>query len=293
MIPAHMLGELRYVEIATAKAIRNARLGLHVSRARGPGFDFDQHLAYRPGDDVRRIDWKATARLNTPFVRQTHAERELDAVMAVDVSPSMQIGAGRYSKKEVTVLIAASLLFSSSADHVNTGFLTFSDRVLGWQPPRRASGRTWDLLEEIWGVEAEASRTSLLSPLRHMVSTLRTMSVVAIISDFVTDEDVFSSAELRVLARQHDLMAIVVEDPTDTALPPGRGFIRVRDVESGSGMTIPLNERTRRSYSEVIAHRRRAITASCHRLGIDVAFVRTDRPAMEPVIELLARRKSA
>ena len=68
-----------------------------------------------------------------------------------------------------------------------------------------------------------------------MAATLRTMSVIAIVSDFLTDEDVFGSAELRMLAAQHDVIAIVVEDPVDTALPPGRGFVRVRDVESGAG----------------------------------------------------------
>jgi len=135
MIPPHMLRELRYLEISTAKAVRNVRIGPHTSRSRGSGFDFDQHLAYRPGDDVRRIDWNATARLNTPYVRQTHAERELDVVMALDLSQSMAIGSSRYSKKEVTTFVAASILFSAASDQINAGFLTFSDRVLRWAPP--------------------------------------------------------------------------------------------------------------------------------------------------------------
>jgi uncharacterized protein (DUF58 family) len=292
MIPAPMMRELRYLEIFTAKAIRTARIGPYTSRARGAGFDFDQHLPYRPGDDVRRIDWNATARLNTPYVRQTHAERELDLVMAVDLSRSMEIGSGRYSKKELMTLITASLLFSASADQINAGFLAFSDRVLRWTPPRRASGHAWRVLEDIWSLEPEQSRTSVLPAIRHMMSRLRTMSIVPIISDFLTDEDVFASAHLRLFAAQHDVIAVVVEDPSDTSVPSGRGFMRVRDVETGARLTVALNERTRRTYAAAVARRRQMIRDACYSLGIDFVFVRTDAPVLEPLIELFARRKS-
>ncbi|PYR26126.1 MAG: DUF58 domain-containing protein, partial [Acidobacteria bacterium] len=56
MIPEHVMRELRYIEVYTAKRIRNLRVGAYTSPQRGPGFDFDQHHAYREGDDVRRID---------------------------------------------------------------------------------------------------------------------------------------------------------------------------------------------------------------------------------------------
>ena len=293
MIPPHMLRELRYLEITTARSVRNVRIGPHTSRSRGSGFDFDQHLAYRPGDDVRRIDWNATARLNTPYVRQTHAERELDVVMALDLSPSMAIGSSRYSKKDVTTFIAASILFSAASDQINAGFLTFSDRVLGWTPPRRASARAWRILEEIWATEPDDGGTRLLPAIRHMLTHLRTMSVIAIVSDFLTGESVFDSADFRMLAAQHDVIGVVIEDPVDTTLPPGAGFVRVRDVETGSGSVIALNERTRRTYAAAVAGRRRAITDACHRLGVDVTFVSTDRAAMEPLIELFARRRRA
>ena len=229
MIPPHMLRELRYLEISTARVVRNVRIGPHTSRSRGSGFDFDQHLAYRPGDDVRRIDWNATARLNSPYVRLTHAERELDVVMALDLSPSMAIGSSRYSKKEVTTFVAASFLFSAAADQINAGFLTFSDRVLGWTPPRRATARAWRVLEEIWSLEPGDGRTRLLPAIRHLLAVL----------------------------------------------------------------VIALNERTRGSYAAAVASRRRSIKDACHRLGIDVVFVRTDAAAMEPLIELFARRRGA
>ena len=92
MLPAHVIRELRYIEVYTAKRMRTLRVGTYTSRLRGAGFDFDEHRLYRPGDDVRRIDWNVTARLTVPFVRETHADRELNVMIAVDLSRSMAFG---------------------------------------------------------------------------------------------------------------------------------------------------------------------------------------------------------
>ena len=130
MIPAAVMRELRYIEVYTAKTIRNLRVGAYTSPLRGPGFDFDEHQPYRPGDDVRRIDWNVTARLGAPFVRHTHAEREMNVMVVMDVSRSMALGSSAYSKREALTYISGSILFSAISDQINTGFMAFADRVL-------------------------------------------------------------------------------------------------------------------------------------------------------------------
>lgn len=293
MIPPEVLRELRYLEVYTAKKIRNLRVGPYTSPLRGPGLEFDEHRPYRPGDDVRRIDWNVTARLNAPFLRQTHAERELTMVAALDLSRSMAFGSSRYSKKEMMIFIAASILFSAASDQINVGFLTFSDRVLHWSPPRRATGRAWQLLEELWSIEPAGGRTAVLPAIQHLASTLRGMSVVCLVSDFITREDVFGSPELRILAARNDVIAIVPEDPAETALPSGGGTIRLRDPESGKTVSVALNARTRQAYRDAVARRRKAIVDACYRIPIDYIFVPSDQPVMEPLLNLFARRRLA
>lgn len=293
MIPADVMRELRYIEIYTAKKIRNLRVGPYTSPLRGAGFEFDQHRPYRQGDDVRRIDWNVTARLNAPYLRQTHAERELGLVLALDLSPSMAFGSSRYSKKEVMMFIAASILFSAGSDQITLGFVAFSDRILRWSPPRRAGARAWRILEELWDIDAPRSRTAVLPALRHLAAALRGLSVVCLISDFITGEDVFGSPELRMLASRHDVIAIVPEDAAETALPSGGGAVRLRDPESGRAMSVALNPRTRQAYREAVAGRRAAIVDACYRLPVEPVFVRTDQPVMEPVLKLFARRRLA
>ena len=99
MIPESVMRELRYIEVVAKKRIRNLRAGTYTSPLRGDGFDFDEHRPYRPGDDVRRIDWNVTARFGMPFLRQTHAERELNLIVALDMSRSMALGTRASSKR--------------------------------------------------------------------------------------------------------------------------------------------------------------------------------------------------
>jgi len=293
MIPAHLLAELRFVEVATTRAIRTARVGPYTSRTRGPGFEFDQHLPYRVGDDVRRIDWNVTARVGAPYIRQTHAERELNLVIAIDLSRSMEIGAAGRRKKDVLMLVAGSLLFSAARDQINVGLLAFTDRVLDWSPPRHASGRTWHLLEELWAIDAPPADTRLAPAIRHLQGRLTTTTVIVFVSDFLTRDEGLHSRELRPLATAHDVIAVVVEDAADLTLPPGSGFVRMRDVESGGIVSVALGERHRQKFAAAVAARRGDLVQTCHRLGIDIAFVRSGQYMVQPVIDLFARRRSA
>src|SRR5262245_31335586 len=102
--------DLRYIELGTARRIRSLRPGAYTSKLKDEGLDFDRHRHYQVGDDVRRIDWNVTARIGQPFVRQMYAERELDLVVAIDLSRSMNMASDGRSKREALLRITASLL---------------------------------------------------------------------------------------------------------------------------------------------------------------------------------------
>jgi len=290
MMPEHVVRELRYIEVYTAKRIRNLRVGPYTSPQRGPGFDFDEHQPYRQGDDVRRIDWNVTARMDAPYVRHTHAERELNVMIAIDASRSMQLGSAGRSKKELMTLITASILFSAVSDQINTGFLAFADRVLEYTPPRRTRASAWSVLEQCWALSPRPGRTAILPAIRHLLSTLKRMSVVFIVSDFITDEDLFGSQDLAMLAAKHDVIAVVPQDPSEMVLPEGRGYIQVQDLESGRHAAVTLSARTRRAYAAEMRARRDELSHAFYRLSMDHVFVPTDGSPVEPLLMLFARR---
>ena len=282
--------ELRYIEVYTAKRIRNLRVGPYTSPQRGPGFDFDEHQLYRQGDDVRRIDWNVTARMGVPYVRHTHAERELNMMIAIDVSRSMELGSGGRSKKELMTIITGSLLFSAMSDQINTGFLAFSDRVLEYHPPRRTRAAAWSVLERCWALSPRPGTTAVLPAVRHLLKTLKRMSVVFIVSDFISDEDLFGGQELAMLAARHDVVAVVPQDGTEVAMPAGRGYMQVRDVESGRQVSVSLSARTRRAYADQMHARRDALARAFYRVPMDHVFVPTDGSPVEPLLSLFAAR---
>ena len=293
MIPEHVMHELRYIEVYTAKKIRNQRVGAYQSPLRGSGFDFDEHQAYRPGDDVRRIDWNVTARMGAPFVRHTHAERELNVMVVMDASPSMSLGSSGCSKKEALTYITGSILFSALSDQINTGFLAFSDRVLIATPPRRTRAAAWSVLEQCWALSPRSRRTLMRPALAELLTTLKRMSVIFIVSDFMTDDDVFAGGELPQLAARHDLIAVVPEDPLEAALPQGSGYVRIRDVETGRRASIGLGSGARRRYAAEVTARRTALAHACYRVPMDHVFVPTDANPVMPVLSMFARRMNA
>jgi uncharacterized protein (DUF58 family) len=290
MIPEPVMRELRYIEVYTAKKIRNLRVGAYTSPLRGPGFDFDEHQPYRPGDDVRRIDWNVTARMNAPYVRHTHAERELNVMIALDVSRSMELGTTRYSKKEVMTFITGSLLFSALSDQINTGFMAFADRVIAFNQPKRTRGAAWSVLEQCWALAPQPGRTAIVPAIRHLARTLKKTSVVFLVSDFLTDEDLFASKDLAVLAARHDVIAVIPEDAAETSLPAGRGYLHLRDLESGTRVAVGLGPRSRRAYADAARRRRETLAHALYNASIDHVFVPTDRSPVEPLLDLFAAR---
>jgi uncharacterized protein (DUF58 family) len=291
MLPDDVRRELRYIEMYTARRIRNLRVGAYTSRISGTGFDFKEHRPYTPGDDVRRIDWNVTARLHAPFTRLTDAERELNLIVALDVSPSMGFGSVRRSKKDAMLFIAGCLVFSAIADRINIGFVAFADRVLAYFPPRNNRAHAWEVLDQIWALDVPASRTALSSVARLLMGRLKRTSLVCIVSDFMTPENLEHARDLKMLASRHDVVSVVVEDPAEMELPAGSGTVRLRDMESGRAVRIALGEGLRRRYRRATESRRKALTESFYRIPMDPVFVRSDESAVEPLLRLFMSRK--
>jgi uncharacterized protein (DUF58 family) len=308
MLPERITRELRYVEIYTARKMRNLRSGTYTSRSRGPGFDFDEHRPYRPGDDVRRIDWNVTARFRQPFVRVTHADRELNVIVALDLSSSMSFGTASLDKKELMLYIAACFGFSAAADQINLGLLAFSGDVLQYWPPRRSKGRAWRALDELWRLDAGPGPTRLAPVATFLQKRLRHASVIFVVSDFLTDESLPDIPELRLLTASHDVVGVVVQDPSELSLFRAGGEVRVKDPESGLLRRLALNGRTRRRYAASMDARRLQLVEAFYGAGMDHAFLmdrstaegeeglaRHTSPSavLEPLMELFSARRRA
>ncbi len=292
MIPDHLVHELRYIELRAARRIRSLRVGSYTSPLRGDGFEFDQHRPYRPGDDVRRIDWSATARLGTVFLRQTRAERELHMVLAGDLSRSMRFGSARRSKHEALILVTASLLFSALKDQIRSGVLGFTDRVLDWTAPISDKQAAWSALTNLWAIKTPGKNTVIRPAVQHLLRNLKRTTMVVLVSDFQTDEDLSAFPELGMLATRHDVIAVVLEDPAETQLPAGAGYVHLRDPESDAEITVGLSDETRERYARSIEQGRAELRRMFYRSGVECIFVNTQRDVVEPLMLVFEGRKA-
>ena len=204
----------------------------------------------------------------------------------------MRFGSEGRSKHEALILVTASLLFSALKDQISSGVLGFTDRVLEWTAPISDKPAAWSALTHLWTVETPGRKTVVRPAVQHLLRTLKRTTLVVLVSDFQTDEDLGACPELGMLAARHDVVAVVLEDPAETVLPGGSGFVRLRDLESGAEITVGLNRETRERYAGSIAQRRGTLREMFYRTGVDHVFVNTQRDVVEPLMRVFERRKS-
>ena len=286
-LPPRLLASARRLEIRARRLVTSELGGEYRSTFRGAGIEFAEAREYVPGDDVRRIDWNVTARMGAPWVKEYVEERELHLVCAVDVSASQLAGRPVLGRRAAAAEVCALVTLAAAYSHDRTGLLTFSDRIERYVPPAKGARHAMRLVREVLQPDQPQPTTSVATACDYLVRVLRRRSSVFLISDFIDDG---YERPLRDLARRHEVIAVVVVDPLDEALPDA-GIVEVEDVERGGRLLIDSSdEGLRRRYAEAAAERRERRGATLRRAGVEELIVRTDGDAAEPVLEYFRRR---
>jgi uncharacterized protein (DUF58 family) len=216
--------EAKRLDIAPRGKVLATRSGGHLSRFRGRGMEFDESRVYQPGDDVRNMDWRVTARAGTPHVKLFREERERPVWLLVDLGPSMRFGT-RVAFKSVVASRAAALLAWAAADRSDrVGGLVFDEtRHFEQRPAARTRG-----LLPLLKVLAEAPKpggrdgyAGVSKAAEHLVHAVRPGSLLFLLSDFVGVRREQASW-LAQLGAANEVVLIQVRDPLEeTAPPPG------------------------------------------------------------------------
>ena len=198
--------------------------GPHLSRYRGRGMDFDESRIYFPGDDIRTMDWKVTARTGVAHSKVYKEERERPVFMLVDFGPSMFFGTQIAFKSVVAAQTAAILSWAAVAHGDRVGALIFSDA--GHKEVKPAGGRRGVL--RLLNLLANASKPSapqasnpklLADALQRMRRVSRPGSLIFILSDFYQlDNDV--ERHLSNLRQHNDVTACWIYDRLEASPPP-------------------------------------------------------------------------
>ena len=266
MIPRDTLKKIRRFEILTRRSVNDVFAGRYHSVFKGQGMEFQEVREYVPGDDIRSIDWNVTARTGAPHVKKFTEERELTVMLLVDVSASNRFGSTAQLKRDLAAEVAAVLAFSAITNHDRVGVILFSDRVEKHIPPRKGPTHVLRVVSEILNARPASPKTDLAPALRYLNHVVRRRSVAFLISDFIAPP---CERLLRVTARRHDLVSLVVGDKGESALPAA-GFVDFADAETGRRIVVDTSHApTRRALLARQTERRDALLRQLARARSD------------------------
>ena len=246
-----MRHRVREVQLFSTPSQRSPLIGLHHSKLRGRGVDFDQVRVYQAGDDVRSIDWRVTARTQEPHTKLFHEERERPIFILVEQSRQLFFGSG-LTFKSVLAAQAASLIGWAALGHNDrVGGLVYGDNEHYEIKPRRSKQSLLQLLNRLVRVnhslhtEAAAEPNALGLALIRARKVLRPGSLVIVICD---ERALTEAAEqqLSLLSRHCDLLMLPVSDPLDHALPAA-GLLRFTERDAQLELDT-LNLELRQAY---------------------------------------------
>ncbi len=281
--------KVHQLEIKAKRLSRESFSGEYHASFKGQGLDFEDFREYQHGDEIRFIDWNVTARAQTPYIRTFREERELNVLVAVDISGSFDYGSVHYSKREIAAEIAAVLTFSAKHNGDKVGLLLFAHDTVLYLAPAKGSHHSLRIIREILATNAEDKTTNLSSACDFILRTLKRKSLVFLLSDFVDEE---FHKKLGTLSQKHETIAIRVFDPVEQELPDV-GMVNLTDPETGQDRMINTsNSALRESYNERNRARNEWLKRSFAKYKIDHIEAATDQDYLPLLHQLFKNRSS-
>lgn len=276
-------GDAARLDATPRGRVRTLHAGAYASAFRGRGMEFDETRQYQPGDDVRAIDWRVTARTGRVHTKLFHEERERPVLMLVDQRPHMRFGTRDAFKSVVAVRAAATVAWAARDRGDRVGGLIVGDGPLrrGLHAPQRSRARLLHFLSALSDATASHERAGtgnelpphpLADALALLARTSRPGTLLWIISDFADLEDE-AARQLSRLARRCQVACVLVHDALEAALPSSDAYrvsdgTRVLELPTGS-------RRWREEYAARFAARREKLETLCRERGMGFVAIRT------------------
>lgn len=287
-----ILKRVRRIEIKTRGLSDEIFAGKYHTAFRGRGMSFSEVREYRPGDDVRDIDWNVTARSHRAHVKVYEEERELTMMLLVDVSPSRMFGSEELTKKNLTTEIAATLAFSAAKNNDKVGCILFSDHIDKFIPPKKGRSHILMIIRELVSFTPSGHNTNISEALRFLVGVNKKRTTTFLLSDLINSSEDMPKLEdaLKIASSKHDIMAIRVYDRRDAELPDV-GIVEVEDAETGERSWLDTSSpRVREFWAEQYNSRNEAMVSLLTHNRVDMAEVATNGDYVKELLKMFKKR---
>ena len=283
-----ILKQVKKLEITTKLLADGLVTGNSNSIFKGQGIEFSEIRDYRPGDDIRAIDWKVTARFNHPYIKEFIEERDLQIYFVIDLSESGSFGTN-ISKKQKALEIIASLMFAALRNNDRMGIFLITDRVERFIPAKKGRKHLLQALNLIVSFTPKSLKTDLKTSLVQISKIIKRKSVLFVISDFI-DESEFLKP-LKILREKHDIIALKIADLREKEIPDV-GLIELEDKETGEQILVDTSDEDfRNSYSKLISNNELQFISNLRKIKIDTLQLFTEQNYSIPLRKFFRRRK--
>jgi uncharacterized protein (DUF58 family) len=283
---------LRALELTVRGRLDGLLQGNHLGLVPGPGSEPGEARPYQPGDDVRRMDWAATARTTEAHVRETVADRELETWVVLDLSPSLDFGTAACEKRDLAVaaLAAVAHLTRGGGNRIGAVVATGAETVR--IPARGGIAHARGMLRRVAQVPPAptGTRGDLAAAIEMLRRPPRRRGLAVVISDFLGEPDWERS--LRALSGRHELLAVEVLDPRELDLPDV-GTVVLADPETGRQREVQTTPLLRREFAAAAAAHRDRVAAALRRCGAAQLTLRTDTDWVADIVRFALARKRA
>jgi uncharacterized protein (DUF58 family) len=297
LLQRHAAKTLEYP--ANARSIAGIS-GVHLSKIRGRGIDFEEFRPYQSGDDIRLIDWKVTARTGRAVTKVFREERERPVIIAVDQTRNMYFGSQTAFKSVIAAQAAALLCWRALDNGDRVGGLVFSDNASALIRPRRSRLSALHLLNKIteynqciknFSLESRYDNSSGLSPsLSSALSGIRRItkpgSTLYVVSDFA-NLDKLALDYLKQLARSNNVVAVMIYDALEQNLPVPGMYGITDGVVKGSLNTH--NKQIRERYNSEFILRMKSLKSDFEEMKIRLMTLRTNQLVVEQVRQWIVK----
>ena len=262
--------------------------GVHKSRAKGFSVEFEEHREYSPGDEIRRIDWKALGKFDRYMIKEYEDETNLRAYLLVDGSASMDYASDGITKFDYACTLTASLAYLILKQQDATGVVTFSNKVESFMPPR--SKRDY-LLQIIHALEnrGAAGETNVAKILEELAGQIRRRGLIVLISDLLDEPEQIIKGLRQFRFKGNDVIVFHLLDPAELELPFD-GNILFEDLEAASLQVIADPRTIRATYKEVVQEFIDTMRKQCHDSAIDYQMISTATPLDQALASYLSWR---
>jgi len=239
--------KLKKILVRARRQVFSELIGNNPSIFHGEGYDFIELREYMPGDDIRHIDWNITAKKQQPYIKVFREERELNIVLASMLNGSVHFGSKKF-KQELIAEVTALLSFSAIRNGDLLSSFIFADTLYKENRPSKKIHAVQSLVSEILDFDALHKKADYKALSTYLMKRLRRKSLLIVLADY------FDLPDFKVLARKHEVIAIIIRDRLEEH-PPAFGFSTLQDPESGAELEGDFNRTTIKAYeAKVMEH---------------------------------------